>query len=679
MPKSYFEADLAKWYNKWYEEDAFGYKPSIDKFDVIIDTPPPFTSGVPHMGHFLWWTWNDTINRYLLISGRKSLLPQGWDCHGLPTELKVEKKYKITKNNPEFVRLCEEFTDDAIMKMRQSMIDMGYSPDWSREYKTHTEEYMNIVRSVLIYLFEKGLLTKSSVPIFWCPKCQTTLAKAEVGYVNVRKKLYRLRFRTTDNMDVVFDTTRPEMFPACVAVAMSPDHPDASKYANKKVKIPIINREVPIILDKRVDVNFGTGIMYVCTYGDETDREIVIDHNLPEISIISPENKMNSNAGPLSGLTIEEARKKAVDLLKEHILKVELIEGPVLKHTERQNCLSNVEIIPLQQWVIKTTHLRDRILDVADKIEWYPEHMKYRFMNWVNSIKWDWVISRQRKFGTKLPFATCPKCSGIYTSDKKLCDKCNVLLVPEPDVVDGWVESSISPLMITEYFKQNKLRLPVYIRQQGHDIIRTWAYYTIVMSLLLTDEKPWRKILINGMVLGPDGKEMHKSLGNVILPDEVLSKYGADASRLGMIITGYYGKDASFSEKNMKYSRSTLMKLWNIARYIEMKREFKYISKIENDNIDILNALSKLKSKYVENMEQFRLSIAAKLLAKFTRKDFANDYLESSKNDFSEKTNDIINFVFKELVVLFHPFAPFITEELYSKYNKGLILKHERL
>ncbi len=697
-PKDFEE----KWSTFWEKEKIYKFDENGEK-PYVIDTPPPFTSGVPHMGHVLWWTWNDIIARFKRMNGYSVLLPQGWDCHGLPTELKVEKEYGIKKDNKEeFLKKCSEWTEISIDKMKSKMIKLGYSSDWDYEYKTHTPEYMKFVQSTLLKLYKKGLLKRVKHPVMWCTKCRTTLAKAEVGYVEKNGKLYYIEFPIDGGGSIKIATTRPELLPACVAIFVHPEDKRHKDKIGKFAVVPFFNRKVPILSNEDVDMEFGTGAVYLCTYGDEMDIKWQKKYKLPEIDIIREDGTLNENAGPFKNMTTEEARKKIIDGLSEKglLVKIEPYKHNVLCHTERKTCMNPIEFIPKEQWAISAKEFNEKIIEMANKIDWYPKYMKTRLINWAKSMDWDWIISRQRVFGTPIPFYYCKDCGNIIPVDEKdlpvnpaiekkvtKCPKCgSTNIVGDTDICDGWIDSSISPLIVSGYWKEEKRKsgewkkfYPTSLRQQGHDIIRTWAYYTMLRCYLETGEIPWNKILINSMVLGPDGREMHKSLGNVIEPDDILEKYGADTIRMGLILMGFYGKDAAFSWKDVEFSYKFLIKFWNIYRFSMMHLENYNPKKPENLHIVdkwILSRLSTVEKESKELINEFQFNVALTKIQTFIWHEFADYYIEFVKHRLYEsKDESALYTLYKVLlssIKMLAPFAPFITEELYQNYFKEL-------
>lgn len=704
LPKTYDPNEIEpKWQKFWLDEKIYKYELDEKRPSYAIDTPPPFTSGTLHLGHVLSHTWIDIIARYKRMTGYNVLFPQGFDNHGLPTELKVEKEFGISKDEPEkFLQKCVEWTWQAIEAMRNQFIRIGYSADWDLEYHTMDDWYKAAVQKSLLEFYKKGMLYRDKHPVYWCPRCRTSLAKAEVGYVEEDGFLYYIKLPLADGSGhVPIATTRPELMPACVAVFVHPDDERYKDVVGKKVKLPIFEREVPVIADEDVDSSFGTGAVYNCTYGDEQDVVWQKRYNLPVIIAINEDGTMNENAGPYAGLKTEEARKKiAEDLEKMGLLyKKEKIRHRVLRHTERSSCMAPIELLPKTQWFIKVRDFTDEIVKVAEEINWYPEDMFLRLKDWAESMDWDWVISRQRVFGTTLPFWVCKNGHVVPAKEEDLpvdprfdkppvekCPVCGAELEPVTDVLDCWVDSSITPLIISRWHEAIKgneeakrwfeHNFPTALRPQGTDIIRTWAFYTIFRTYILTGEKPWHDVLINGMVAGPDGRKMSKSYGNVVAPDEVIPKYGADALRLWTALAPP-GEDHPFKWETVDYNYRFLQKVWNIYRFAE-----RHLSDFDPSNAPeelepldrwILSRLHRVIKFATEEMERYRFNLLTRELMTFVWHEVADDYIEMIKyrlyGDDEEsklKAKAALYELLYNIMLLLAPLTPHITEELYQ-------------
>ncbi len=710
LPKRYKFSEIEqKWIKYWLEEKIYKFDIDVSNKEVYsIDTPPPFTSGTLHMGHVLNHTWIDLAARFKRMSGYNVYFPQGYDCHGLPTELKVEKEFKISKDDPEeFLKRCIEWTNEAISTMTQQFNKIGYSTDWEYTYKTMDKRYLKTVQKSLLFFFERGWLFLDDHPIHWCTQCRTALAKQEVGYIDKKGKFWYIKLPISDGSGyATIATTRPELMSSCVAVLV---HPDDKRYYNlsqKKVKLPIFDREVPIYQDPEVDIEFGTGIVYVCTFGDETDISWQKSYDLPIIISIDERGNMTEEAGKYKGMTVDEARKSIVKDLEDLKLleKEENFEHRVIVHTERSSCLNPIEYLPIKQWFISIRPFKEDIREAAHKMNWFPQTMIKRLEDWIDALEWDWVISRQRVFGTPIPFYTCEKCSHVIPAkDEDLpvdprrdappitqCPECSGKILGTSDVCDCWIDSSITPLVISKWSENEqffKKTYPSTMRPQGYEIIRTWAFYTIFRCLKLTDSPCFQDLMINGMVAGTDGRKMSKSYGNVVAPEEPLEEYGADALRQWAAL-GTLGDDYPFNYKEIKYNLRFLTKLWNACRFSSAHLKDFEISqideaKIELSSIDewILNKLSMVIDSITEAFDNYNFHNGLMEFRQFFWHDFCDDYLEAVKYKLYSKEEEstqkisgqyTIYRVILDSLKLFAPIAPYITEEIYhALYRKA--------
>ncbi|AEA46764.1 valine--tRNA ligase [Archaeoglobus veneficus] len=680
-----------KWVRQWKDE-MYYFDWNSEKPHYIIDTPPPYPTGSFHIGNTLNWCYIDFIARYKRMKGYEVMFPQGWDCHGLPTEVKVEEMHGISKNDvprEEFRRLCVEFTEKNIEKMRSAMRRLGFSIDWSKEYITMYPEYYTKTQVSFVRMYNQGLIYKGYHPVIFCPRCETTIALAEIEYKSGTTKLNYIRFGDGED-SVVIATTRPELIPACVAIAVHPDDERYRHLIGKKVRVPVGGHEVEVIADEDVDMEYGTGIVMICTFGDRQDVKWWKKHNLELRMVLDRTGRLNEKAGKYAGLTTKEAREKIIEDLKA--------EGRLIKQEDvEQNvgvcwrCKTPVEIIAEEQWFVKID--KERILKEARKIKWFPEHMLSRLEGWVEGMEWDWVISRQRIFATPIPVWYCKNCGAIVvakeewlpvdpTKDapKEPCPQCgSTEFEGEDDVLDTWMDSSITPLAITGWPYDWK-EYPTHLRPQGHDIIRTWAFYTILRSLALANKIPWYEIVINGMVLGEDGRKMSKSLGNIISPEEVLEKYGADALRQ-WAATGVVGSDVIFTWKEVIAASRFQQKFWSILRFT-MSHIKDYTPSEDDEKLLriadrwILSKLNRLIKDVDEHMENYRFNEALKAIRSFTWYEYADNYLEIVKNRLysgSDEEKRAAKFVLYNamdaLIRLLAPITPFIAEECWNIFK----------
>ncbi len=681
-----------KWIEIWEGLDLYHFDWNSKKPRYIIDTPPPYPTGSFHIGNTLNWCYIDFIARYKRMRGFEVMFPQGWDCHGLPTEVKVEEKHGISKNDVPrdvFRKLCVEFTEENIEKMRDTMKRMGFSIDWSKEYITMYPEYYSRTQVSFVRMYNKGLIYRAYHPVIHCPRCQTTIALAEIEYKQGKTQLNYIKF----DDDVVIATTRPELIPACVAIAVHPEDGRYKKLIGKEVKVPTTEYKAKIIEDEEVDPEFGTGIVMICTFGDRQDVKWWKKHDLELRMILDQDGRLNEKAGKYKGLTIPEARKRILEDLEK--------EGRVLKREEIEHnigvcwrCKTPVEIVAEEQWFVKVE--KDRILKEAEKINWIPDHMLSRLKAWVEGMEWDWVVSRQRIFATPIPAWYCKKCGEILVAKEEWlpvdptrdfpkipCPSCgSIEFVGEDDVLDTWMDSSITPLAIVGWPQEVK-EYPVSLRPQGHDIIRTWAFYTILRSLALVDKIPWHEIVINGMVLGEDGRKMSKSLGNIISPEEVISKYGSDALRQ-WAASGSTGSDVIFTWKEVVAATRFQQKFWSILRFSVnhlkgYKPDEKDAEKMRDADRWILSKLNRVIKEAIDSMDEYRFDEALKAIRSFAWYEFADDYLELVKNRLYSGNEDerkgakfVLYKAVSAMIRMLAPFTPFLAEECWDIFCRAL-------
>jgi valyl-tRNA synthetase len=683
-----------KWQDYWAGEKLFAFKPGKKIFS--IDSPPPFTSGTLHMGHVIGAVWMDFAARYKRMRGFNVLLPQGFDCHGLPTELRVEKESKIPRSDREkFRAACEEWTTQAIAKMRVQYDRLGYSTDWAHSYETRSPEYKKLVQLSLLKFFEMGRVYREKHPVLWCWKCATALAKSEVGHVEKHSKLYHLKF-AVEGGSITIATTRPEMIFACAGIFVHPGDSRYKKLVGKKARVPLAERDVPIMADEKVDPAFGTGAVYVCTFGDETDVKWQRERSLPVVIAIEENGRMSKAAGKFAGAKLEDARKLVAEELqaKGVLVKAEDIVHNVLSHTERPSCLAPIEFLPQFQWFIK---LRDVMRDVvrdAGGMKWFPAGLKIRLVDWAEGLDWDWIISRQRIYGTPIPFWHCEKCGAVVPAKPEqlpvdtttakppgACLKCKGRLVGTSDVCDCWVDSSVTPLVISKWLGDKKFFAAVYpntLRQQGYEIIRTWAFYTILRCSLLTGKPPFKEVLLNGLVAGEDGRKMSKSYGNVVAPEAVLDKEGADSLRQWALMAGL-GEDYPYSSKEIVYSSKFQKKYWNAARFaFQFVKEIpKKPKKMRIADKWVLHRLNSVINEATAALEKYEFAHALTPIRVFFWHDFCDNYLEMVKERLYKGSGDeaaaaryCLWRVLRDCSLLLAPFVPHVTEAVYQEFLK---------
>ena len=700
LPKNFdILAIEEKWQKLWEEMGVYRFDwNDKERPTFSIDTPPPYPSGEFHMGNVLNWTYFDIVARYKRMKGYNVYFPQGWDCHGLPTEVETEETYGIKKTEvppDKFRRLCEQFVEKYIALMKKAIIRLGCSIDWTTEYRTMDPDYWRKTQLSFIILYRKGFIYQGTHPVNWCPRCETAIADAEVEHETRKGKLHYIRFPLERGGHLTIATTRPELIPACVAVAVHPEDERYNRYIGEEITVPIVNRKVKIIADEMVDPKFGTGVVMICTYGDKADVKSVKKNNLPVIMLLTQDGKMNEKAGKYAGLTIEEAKKAIVEDLKNKGL-LEKIEEITQEVGVCWRCKTPVEILERKQWFMKTRMLTDRVEKAAHEVKWYPDYMKYRLIDWAKSLDWDWVISRQRVFATPIPIWYCEKCGEVILAepewlpiDPKLeppkidkCPKCgHDKFIPERDVLDTWFDSSITCAVHAGWPDRPDWRrlFPADLHPSGTDIIRTWAYYLMVRHLALFGEKPYKACLINGMVLGTDGTKMSKSRGNYVATLDVLGKYGADATRQWAAAGGATGSDIPFRWPDVEYGWRFLIKLWNAARFASLHlQNYTPTENVQLQLLDkwLLSKLEKTTEKAGKALENYQFNLAMEEIRGFTWHVFCDQYIEAVKDRLYRKEiygeekckaakYTLYNAIYRILQLL-APFTPHITEEIYQ-------------
>jgi len=688
-----------KWQKEWEEKGIYHFDHKDKKRPTyVIDTPPPYPSGDFHMGNVLNWTYFDIVARYKRMGGYNVFFPQGWDCHGLPTEVETEEHYGIKKTDmppDKFRQLCEQFVEKYISIMRTAVKRLGCSIDWTTEYKTMNPDYWRRTQLSFILLYKKGFIYRGTHPVNWCPRCETAIADAEVEHETREGMLHFIKFPLEQEGYLTIATTRPELLPACVTVAVNPTDDRYKQYVGKSVNVPIAERKVEIIADEMVDPEFGTGVVMICTYGDKADVKSVAKHGLPVIMCIDEKGRMNQNTGKYAGTTVTEAKEAMATELKKEVL-LEKLEPLQQEVGVCGRCKTPIEILDREQWFMKTRKLTDDVEKNAWDITWYPDHMRIRLIDWAKSLDWDWVISRQRIFATPIPIWYCRKCKATVLAeadwlpiDPRIqppkigsCPKCGTgEFTPEMDVFDTWFDSSISCAVHAGWpDKRNWRRLfPADIHPSGTDIIRTWAYYLMVRHLALFNEKPYKSCLINGMVLGSDGRKMSKSLGNYIATPEVFSKYGADAARQWVASGGTTGSDIPFRWADVEYGWRFLIKLWNAAKFASQHlQDHRPTENVKLELLDrwLLSKLAKVVQKATSALEECQFNIAAEEIRNFTWHTFCDSYIEAVKHRLykpetygeskRKAAQHTLYLAIYRILQLLAPIIPHTTEEIYQ-------------
>ncbi len=702
LPSRYDQAQLeAAWQKRWQEAQTYRYDPEDrSRPTYSIDTPPPYPSGEFHMGNALNWCYFDFVARYKRMRGFNVHFPQGWDCHGLPTEVRAERTFNIKKREvsvEKFREICVKLTTEYIEKMKAAMQAMGYSIDWNLEYRTMDPAYYKLTQLSFLCLLQRGFLHRGEHPVNWCPRCETAIAEAEVEYIKSDGILVDIHFRTERGMLVVA-TSRAELAPSCVALAVNPTDARYVEFVGGHATVPIVNRKVPILADELVDPQFGSGVVMICTFGDKTDVRWQHKYGLPVVKILDAQGRLTEEGGKYAGLTIEEAREAIIGDLKQH----SQIGGSQPLSREIGTCWrchTPVEILSAPQWFMKTKQMTEEIVEWTNRVNWVPDFSRNRMVDWAKSLDWDWVISRQRAFGTPIPVWYCRDCEELLPAREEWlpvdprsqkpaeasCPKCGSRqLMGDADVMDTWMDSSITcavhagwPNGLSEFERL----FPADLQPNGYDIIRTWDYYLMARHLALFGKAPYKTVLVNGMVRGADGRMMHKSYGNYVEVTEAITKYGADSVRQWAAAGGTTGYDIPYRWADVEYGRKFLTKLWNAARLIlsslqDYDRDFSSPG-LELLDKWLLTKLNDLTRVSTEAFECFQFSVTMDSTRNFTWHDLCDQYLEAAKYRLYSDRAEMVESRRAAQFTLFHtldvvlrllaPICPHVSDALHRE------------
>jgi valyl-tRNA synthetase len=690
-----------KWQKSWDKSKIYKFDPKSKKEIYSIDTPPPYASADHlHVGHALNYTQFEIISRYKRMRGFNVYFPPCFDNNGLPTEKYVEEKYNITKTDmsrAKFRKLCRTEASKVEKNYVQRFFKaLGHAYDWDLLYTTIGPEAQKVSQTSFVDLYQKGHAYRAEEPVLWCPHHQTALAQAEVEDQKRKTKLNWVYFELEDGKKVEIATTRPEFLPSTVAVFVNPKDKRYKHLVGKRAKVPLFNFWVPIMADGDVDMTFGSGMMMVCTFGDNADLDKWRRHKLPLKICIDKEGKMNETANKYAGLTLKEAKAAVIDDLAgwDLLQKQEDLEQTV---GCCWRCGTPVEFFPTKQWFIKTLAFKKELIKQGRKVNWHPAFYRKRFEDWTNNLAWDWIISRQRYYGVPMPIWYCKDCGKEYVADKsilpvdpfeseptKKCSCGSKNFEPEQDVFDTWMTSSMSPEIAIRWLKKPKdfkKMFPTSLRPQSHDIIRTWAFYTILKSYLHFDEIPWNDVMISNYVLDPKGKGMSKSKGNAVWLKDLMETYSADSIRY-WVATVSLGRDMPFKEKDVLRGAKVLIKLWNSSRFIAMNLDKVPKKKPTLEIADkwILSRLAEVQKSYLTAFDKYDISKSRRDLEDFFYAEFCDYYLEMMKyriygdnKKSKEAAQWTLNTALLEILKMFAPFIPHITEEIYDKLYKKQI------
>jgi valyl-tRNA synthetase len=700
LPKKYdFKEVEKKWNEYWDKEEIYKFDIKSKKPIYTIDVPPPYASaGHLHVGHALHYTQFEITARLKRMQGFNVHFAPCFDNNGLPTEKYVEEKFKIDKSSvkrADFIKLCREESAKVEKAYSDQVFKrLGHSYDWSLLYTTIGPEAQRVSQTSFLRLVDSGDCYRNEEPTIWCTHHQTALAQAEVEDLERDTKLNYIHF-DSGKAKLEIATTRPELLSSCVGIFVHPDDKRYEKFVGKKAKVPLFDYDVPILKDEKVDMEFGSGVVMICTFGDNTDIEWWKKHKLPLKISIGEDGTLNKTAGKYAGRGLKEAREKIVeDLDKEkRLIKQEKLHQTV---GSCWRCSTPVEYIVTKQWFINTLKYKKQLINQGKKVNWYPSFFFKRYENWVKNLNWDWCISRQRYYGVPIPVWYCKKCGDATFPDEKdlpidptkdkprrKCKCGSSDFVPEQDVFDTWMTSSMSPQISSRWLEKPKeysKKFPNSLRPQSHDIIRTWAFYTILKSYLLDKTIPWKDISIGTFVLDSSGKGMSKSKGNVVWADEILDKHSVDAFRY-WVGTASYGSDVLFKDQEVVAGEKTVTKLWNASKFAIMHLDGfdgKKPKNLELIDLAMLSRLNELSQSAIGKFDKFEYGKANQEIYNLFWNTFCDNYLEivkdrlynpDTRGEGSKKSAQYVLYkTLLSLLKFFAPTMPYITEEIYHLY-----------
>ena len=684
-------------YKKWENNGYFHAQADRSKKPFTIVMPPPNITGQLHMGHALDNTMQDILIRYKRMQGYNALWQPGTDHAAIATEVKVIdslKKQGIDKNDlgrEGFLEKCWEWKDEYGSRIINQLKKMGSSADWSRERFTMDKGCSDAVLEVFIKLYEKGLIYKGSRIVNWCPVCKTSISDAEVEHEEQDGFFWHINYPVVGEAGrfVEIATTRPETLFGDTAVAVNPDDERYQDIIGKMLKLPMTDREIPVIADSYVDKEFGTGCVKITPAHDPNDFEVGKRHNLEEIVVINDDVTMNSKAGKYAGMDRYECRKALVEDLEKEGLLVKVVPHSHNVGTH-DRCGTTVEPMIKQQWFVKMDDLIKPAVEGVKNgdIKLLPKRMEKTYFNWTDNIR-DWCISRQLWWGHRIPAYYCDECGEMVVSKNapEKCPKCGCThMTQDPDTLDTWFSSALWPFSTLgwpektedlDYFYPNDVLVT------GYDIIFFWVIRMIFSGYEQMGKAPFHTVLFHGLVRDSQGRKMSKSLGNGIDPLEVIDKYGADALRLTLITGNAPGNDMRFYWERVEASRNFANKVWNASRFIMMNLEGMEVTKpaisdLAPEDKWILSAVNTLTKEVTENMDKFELGIAVQKVYDFIWDEFCDWYIEIAKVRTYKKDEDAraansalwtLRTVLGQALKLLHPYMPFITEEIYCTLN----------
>ena len=696
ISKTYNPKDFEeKVYEKWAKGGYFTPKPNKDKEAYTIVLPPPNITGKLHLGHALDVTLQDMLIRFKRMRGYEALWLPGEDHASIATEVKVEGELlkqglkKKEMGREAFLEKVWEWSDEYRDRIKGQLKKLGGSLDYTRERFTMDENLNKAVRHVFVKMYNEGLIYQGNRITNWCPKCMTALSDAEIEYSEQEGHFWHIKYPVKgEDSFIEIATTRPETLLGDTAVAVNPKDERYKDFVSKKLILPLVGREIPVIADDYVDIEFGTGAVKITPAHDPNDYEVGKRHDLPQIVILNEDGTINKNGGKYEGLDRYVARKKIVEDLEEqgYLVKIKEHVHNVGCH---DRCKTTIEPMLSKQWYVKMKPLAEPAIKAVkeNKVTFVPDRFSKIYYNWMENIQ-DWCISRQLWWGHRIPVWYCKDCGEIMVAmdAPTECSACKSKnLKQDEDVLDTWFSSALWPFSTLGWpdnTEDLKYFYPTSTLVTGYDIIFFWVARMIFSGIHNMGEVPFKTVFIHGIVRDKEGRKMSKSLGNGIDPLEVIDKYGADALRFTLVSNTAPGSDIRFNEEKVEASRNFANKIWNAARFVmmnldsELLNEYKDCKDYSLADRWILSRINRVSYEVTENIEKFELGVAIQKIYDFMWLEFCDYYIELVKpvlyGDDKKACGVVLN-VLKEVLSkglkLLHPVMPFITEEIYTHLN----------
>lgn len=697
LSKTYDPKDFeSRLYSKWMEDGVFKTKPNPNKKPFTIMMPPPNITGQLHMGHALDHTLQDILIRWKRMDGYEALWQPGTDHASIATEVKVverikkeEGKTKYELGREEFLKRAWDWRNEFGRKIVNQMQQLGDSCDWERERFTMDEGCNKAVTEFFIKLYEKGQIYRGNRIINWCPDCKTTLSDAEVEHEEHDGHFYHIKYQIKDSDEFLeIATTRPETMIGDTGIAVNPDDDRYKHLIGKTAILPIVGRELPIVADDYVDLEFGTGAVKMTPAHDPNDFEVGVRHNLEKINVMNEDGTMNNLCGKYEGMDRFECRKALIDDLDK--------EGLLIKIKDHSHnvgtcyrCHTIVEPRLSDQWFVKMDELAKPAIEILknQELKFVPDKFDKTYLQWLENIR-DWCISRQLWWGHQIPAYYCQECKEIVVAKEmpKKCPKCeSTHFKQDEDALDTWFSSALWPFS-TLGWPDNTEELDYYfptsVLVTGYDIIFFWVVRMAFASMFCTNKKPFEHVLVHGLVRDSQGRKMSKSLGNGIDPLEIIDQFGADALRFTLITGNSPGNDMRFYMERVEFARNFANKLWNASRFVFMNIDSEIMNGVTRESVEanltladkwIISRANNIVKEVSHNMDKFELGIALQKAYDFTWSEYCDWYIEMVKPRLYSEDKDAkqaalytLTYVLEKILKLLHPFMPFITEEIYT-------------